>query len=561
MKFFALVLVVALLATSFPDIVEAKKKKKSGKSTKKSKKQKQKQDDSYDPYDPYNDPYGSYQDGEFGLENNPDWYKQSSTRNMMAWKYHGEAMEKAKADQFEEALPKFRAAVRLNSKSAQLWNDLGVTEMRVKDFKRAKHRFIKALKLDPKYEMALENDQEVRKELGDDEYNADLRELPIKHTIMDVPEMSPEDLFNLKVSDDVENSRILGDAPIVVRGAAEAWGWDISNVDFAYLKKIHGHKNADYYPHNMGEETVKPMFSTLEKALEELEWGIPPERQDVPKDFDWSMPGTYIQWNVDENSWRDLMIKMNATLPEVYEDFHWTTQCFDSTGVTKFNQNLHWKMMLIGEEGAGMFNHKDVMRMASWQVQLQGRKMWHVCAPAEESRMYHAGDVNWFKPDYEKYPRALKAKCYKTITNPGDSMYYPRDWWHQTRNLDPINIAFSGSMINNDCVREFGKEMEMQCSNSDEKRHTVFAPEQGFCDQVKQCQSVWTNTYGEVDPVMEKIREEEEEKKRIKKEKKKAKKEKKKAAKAAKKAAEAASGGSGGENAEAYNFETGEDEL
>ena len=69
--------------------------------------------------------------------------------------------------------------------------------------------------------------------------------------------------------------------------------------------------------------------------------------------------------------------------------------------------------------------------------------------------MYKAGDVNWFKPDYANWPRAKKAKCFQTITEPGDSMYYPRDWWHQTKNLDDINIAFSGSMVNNHCMREF----------------------------------------------------------------------------------------------------------
>ena len=87
-------------------------------------------------------------------------------------------------------------------------------------------------------------------------------------------------------------------------------------------------------------------------------------------------------------------------------------------------------------------------------------------------------------------------------------------------------------MINNDCVREFGKEMSMQCSNSDEKRHTVFQPEKNFCDQVAQCQTVWTNTYGDVDPIMERRRLEKEEKAKARKEKKKAKREKKKAAKA-----------------------------
>jgi tetratricopeptide (TPR) repeat protein len=533
MKFLKLVIVAVLLLSELNGLADAKKKKKSKKSKKDKKKQVEAEFDTFDPYEEYGDEFGSSID-------DPLWYTKPNTKHMKAWKLHDEGMELAKKKQFKEALPRFRAAVRIHPNSPQLWNDLGVTELRAGELQKAKSRFLKALELVPDYESAIANDKDLREQLGEEEYSRNIGEFPQKHKLSEVPEMDPDDLMDITVAQDFENSRLLGDAPFVVRGAAEAWGWNISTVDFAYLKKIHGHKNADYYPHNMQQENVKPLFSTLEVAIEELTNSLPPQHANYPEEWDFSLPGTYVQWNVDENSWRDIMIKMNATLPTVYEDSHWTTRCFDATGVTRFNQNLHWKMMLIGEKGAGMFVHTDVMRMASWQVQLKGRKLWHVCGPSQDSKMYHAGDVNWFKPDYEKYPKALKAKCYQTITEEGDSMYYPRDWWHQTINLDDTNIAFSGSMINNHCVREFAEQMNMQCGPPDQKPHNVFNGEPAFCKQVEKCNEVWTDMYGERDPVADKLKEELAEKKRITKEKKKAKKALKKAERDLKKAQAAA---------------------
>jgi hypothetical protein len=32
----------------------------------------------------------------------------------------------------------------------------------------------------------------------------------------------------------------------------------------------------------------------------------------------------------------------------------------------------------------------------------------------------------------------------QTILNPGDVIYYPREHWHQTRNLDTPTIAITG---------------------------------------------------------------------------------------------------------------------
>ena len=46
------------------------------------------------------------------------------------------------------------------------------------------------------------------------------------------------------------------------------------------------------------------------------------------------------------------------------------------------------------------------------QVQVRGRKRWHLCHPDNEPYMYGAGRVNCFNPDYRNFPLMKKASCF-----------------------------------------------------------------------------------------------------------------------------------------------------
>lgn len=93
-----------------------------------------------------------------------------------------------------------------------------------------------------------------------------------------------------------------------------------------------------------------------------------------------------------------------------------------------------------------MFNHQDTLSTASWQMQLKGKKKWHICAPAEAEHLYRPGEVDCFNPDYESLPKMknvchdaivyhticllcnffiLQATCFQTVLTPGDFIYYP----------------------------------------------------------------------------------------------------------------------------------------
>jgi hypothetical protein len=44
--------------------------------------------------------------------------------------------------------------------------------------------------------------------------------------------------------------------------------------------------------------------------------------------------------------------------------------------------------MVFGNKGAGMFNHIDTLRTASFHLTLFGVKRWHICSPSEHDKMY-----------------------------------------------------------------------------------------------------------------------------------------------------------------------------
>jgi hypothetical protein len=49
------------------------------------------------------------------------------------------------------------------------------------------------------------------------------------------------------------------------------------------------------------------------------------------------------------------------------------------------------------------------------QLQVTGRKRWHVCSPQYTSNMYGAGKVDTFNPDYKQFPRFKDARCFLDV--------------------------------------------------------------------------------------------------------------------------------------------------
>lgn len=188
-------------------------------------------------------------------------------------------------------------------------------------------------------------------------------------------------------------------------------------------------------------------------------------------------PGRYLQWNADAAQWARLQQYLGPLPPLFTGDASWLDSgaCFmqppqanssagtggtgysDAAGSgahhasqpqphkdqqqgellrlrSEFQRWTHWRMLLIGSEGAGMFNHADILHTASWQLQVAGAKTWHLCAPEQGPYMGAAGEVDTLAPDYNASAFFRSADCFRDTVRPGEAIYYPSDWWHQTYN-------------------------------------------------------------------------------------------------------------------------------
>ena len=158
------------------------------------------------------------------------------------------------------------------------------------------------------------------------------------------------------------------------------------------LVETYGSDRVDFYPHGMSLEHVYPIFSTMKQALEYLYNPVGKQQNfkhgnmflfgDIPYCFfpaflilsylgvyhkvDSSENGTYIQWNTDfgDEKWNELLRSFageaaETLTPDLFND-KWmkSPQCFSEDEGLKqmFKFLTHWKMLIIGEKGAGLLS-------------------------------------------------------------------------------------------------------------------------------------------------------------------------------------------------------------
>lgn len=122
----------------------------------------------------------------------------------------------------------------------------------------------------------------------------------------------------------------------------------------------------------------------------------------------------------------------------------------------------HWNMVLVGEPGAGMFYHEDLIPVGSFQLQLQGHKKWRICSPERESQddEVDIATVLVGGSSEKGFETTESADvCYEGTVSAGDLVYYPPSWGHETssdvmhrndaddNHTTPLNIAVSSSIV------------------------------------------------------------------------------------------------------------------
>jgi len=106
--------------------------------------------------------------------------------------------------------------------------------------------------------------------------------------------------------------------------------------------------------------------------------------------------------------------------------------------------------------------------------------------------MYFAGDVDFFRPQYRRFPLARGVSCHQTTLGPGDALFYPSDFWHQTLNLDTPTVALTGTLVTAANRRGVRGQLVRQCQGAGD----VFAADERLCGRLPACFGLWERLWG-----------------------------------------------------------------
>ena len=288
------------------------------------------------------------------------------------------AITQAQSGDLWGAIQKFKQLVDMVPDNSEYWNNLGVTQMRATTYHAAEASYRKAIELDSTYMDAQENLNVLKSYLPHTKPHREPR--PKEHTTRKAKRIHINDLFsNYKYKEYADGKR-----PFILTGAMDGFT-ALNKWNLRYLHGLFPEAIMDHYPQNMYRESIKPRFVPIAFAFEDM----------LLSSSNMSMmykdkPGVYIQWNLDYGSWHKLMTDFDGGLPKIFrEDDDWMNDCFKSDQTrSEWQRGTHWRMLLIGSKGSGMFGHKDILRTSSWQAQVTGYKRWHLCSPSQDKYMY-----------------------------------------------------------------------------------------------------------------------------------------------------------------------------
>lgn len=275
----------------------------------------------------------------------------------------------------------------------------------------------------------------------------------------------------------------------------------------------------DYYPTNLAESHNKPFLRKFSQVLDEYETPNPEPAGGWAQNGK-SHKARYIHWRMTASEWKRVKHLLEPMDPFFTTDMQWIPKCIPrklrrkSDGKVNWPYNnwirhTHWKIIVIGEEDSGMFFHADGFSTSTFVFQFVGRKRWTLCRPQHEY-MYSAGDVDTFSPDLERYPLFKNADCADLTVHPGEVMYYPSHYWHQTLNLDRPCVSMAGRRVDGYNADEVYGELQQRCRNPGPnvaKQWPGAAPilSKRNCKAVHKCYDLWKELF--VDPLRKQLAE------------------------------------------------------
>ena len=87
--------------------------------------------------------------------------------------------------------------------------------------------------------------------------------------------------------------------------------------------------------------------------------------------------------------------------------------------------------------------------------------------------------------------------------HPGDLLYYPHDYWHETLVLDTPTVSISGSIVSTKNHIEVATELDRECKGS----NRIFGYDKDLCSALNECFNKWGESLQENIPSSSEIEE------------------------------------------------------
>ena len=261
----------------------------------------------------------------------------------------------------------------------------------------------------------------------------------------------------------------------------------LKHFTLKYIIEKWGHITADYICHTKKfpfNKLENPIWMPMNRALELL------RKHEM----------TYVMWNMKFKE-RNFILKELGLHNFMNIDEFWLTDILSSDNLRdELLWKTHWYQFVIGSKNAGMFVHQDAFKNAAWHFHICGEKRWHIMDTENEKKLKiytndGAAEVNCFAPNYKSHP------LFKDITNvymegftAGDAVYYPTNYYHQTHNVEDVNMTFTFSTVDKHNYKDVISSCKGCCGKIyPTRRPYSFSDE--LCNELENVYVYWENKY------------------------------------------------------------------
>ena len=272
----------------------------------------------------------------------------------------------------------------------------------------------------------------------------------------------------------------LGGAPFVLRGGAEEWGLlklvrEAPLASTADARALHAAMGWREDWRHLEFRSAKPHEGLPQQDKSQTE-----SASALGAVFSASR-STYAMVRISEDMWQRMVRGWLKPLVPSSSKGHPLVQdspagrkvagCLSATERAELELVLRWRMLVVGNVGAGMENHFDTLPTASWHLHLRGEKLWTVCSPRKpgEPEDPDGADAQLSVGDdeYDSDSAAQRgetgplpnADCFEGMLQAGEVIYYGKGWYHETECFSAPTITVSGTSIPARHAEKFERQM------------------------------------------------------------------------------------------------------